>query len=843
MHTKSLPLNQDLTIREFLSEKDAALVKFMDNASIIKAQRDALEALNSAALAQALRASEQTAAKEDKERAREKELPVKVHISDVSPKMSLACSEPPSSMSLSPLNADVLERYSDDEAAARLLARDWGVASLQGALLQNPDIASAQHQLPVSSSVLPSSIDSSTTSTSSLSSSASAAARKTTASASFAPTRVIPVTIPAEAFYSRSHRRRRGDSDSSSSSASSSNTVFISSRPSTATTSPGPSSQKSSSPPTPTAVPTSPTKDWSNSSRPYTSASSVAAAHAQAQAQAATKFTSASKSIYDNVMARGSSTIPISTAMTNNSAIGVQGTSKRVYPETVRRRSISSSSERLHTAPSPVAKAHTSMLDALTIDIKNNASSTSATAALVTPTTSSYSSASSRSSSVTSSPGISPSTSATSATSVSASSSHSVASASPVTVTSASKVAAEKEREREKERNKSRIAATITSKSAMTPSSSASAAAKRVNTSRPTPISVNTSGVSGDHSRKRSDAEQCGRNEVLGSGSQALSPTYVSAVTLPSQTPRTTRGPEPISISSSAFSSHQKRTSISTIASTLASSCASAVVGKSTDASSSAASTPPRPLSPHTVRPRDAEELFSIPPTVLGGARAGGLGAVGSTNVLGGWYQQQQVRGGVVGGLKAIVPVSWLSESDDEDDSAEEKDQKEKDTRNEKETEEDNKNEKEAEEDNKNEKEEEEDSSDEEEEQPGEELKQGFDVLGEENVSFLGVYTAVCSCSKCGESIVYSPHNPVCSPLFSWRSHMLIRFCVSCLFPEKICFVVYTSRHLSALLDSLLPWMCFSDDQVPEKLYRSREQYTLQHHQRLLFASPGDCSF
>ena len=835
MHTTSLPLNHDLTIREFLSEKDAALVKFMDDASVIKAQRDALEALHSAALAQALRASEQTAAKEDK--AREKELPVKVHISDVSPKINFAS---PSSMSLS--NPDVLEPYSDDEAAARLLARDWGVASLQGALLQNPDIASAQHQLPVSSSPLPSSTDSSTTSMSSLSSSASAAARKTTASAPFAPTRVIPVTIPAEAFYSRSHRRRRGDSDSSSSSASSSNTVFVSSRPSTATTSPGPSSQKSSSPPTPTAVPTSPTKDWSNSSRPYTSASSVAAAHAQAQA--ATKFTSASKSIHDSVKARGSSAIPTSTPMTNNSAISVQGTSKRVYPETVRRRSISSSSERLHTAPSSVAKAHTSMLDALTIDIKNNASSsTSAIAALVTPTTSSHSSsASSRSSSVTSSPGISPSTSATSAASVPASSSHSVASANPVTVTSASKVAAEKEREREKERNKSRIVATITSKSTMTmtPSSSASAAAKRVSTSRPTPISVNTSGVSGDHSRKRSDAEQYGRNEVLGSGSQALSPTYVSATTLPSQTSRTTRGPEPLGISSSAFSSHHKRISISTTASTLASSCASAVVGKSTSASSSAASTPPRSLSPHTVRPRDAEELFSVPPIVLGGARSGGLG-VASTNVLGGWHQQQQVRGGVVGGLKAVVPVSSLSESDDEDDGIEKKDQKEKeeDTRNEKETEEDNKNEKEAEEDNKNEKEEE-DSSDEEEEdekgkeekeqEVGEELKQGFDVLGEEDVSFLGVYTAACSCSKCGESIVHSPHNPVCSPLFFWRSHILIRFCVSCQFTEKICFVICTSYHLSALLDSSLSWMCFSDDQVPEKLYRSREQYTLQHH-------------
>jgi len=744
----------------------------MDDASIIKAQRDALEALSSAALAQALRASEQTAAKEDEER---------VQISEVSRKINLAC---PSSMTLPPLNTDVLERYSDDdEAAARLLARDWGVASLQGALLQNPDIASAQHQLPVPSSVPPSSTDSSTTFMPSLSSSASAAARKTSASAYFAPNRVVPVTIPAEAFYSRSRRRRRGDSDSSSSSASSSNTVFISSRPSTATTSPGPSSQKSSSPPTPTVVPTSPTKDWSNPSRPYTSASSVAAAHAQVQAQAATKFTSASKSIHDNAKARGSSTIPISTVMTNNSAINAQGTSRCVYSETVRRRSISSSPERLHTALSSVVKAHTSMLDALTIDIKNNASafssSTNATAALVTPSTS-HSSASSRSPSVTSSPGISPSPSATSATSVSASSSHSVASASPVTVTSASKVAAEKEREREKERNKSRIAATISSKPTMTmtPSSSASAAAKRVSTSRPTPISANINGVSGDHSRKRSDAAQCGRNEVVGSGSQALSSTYVpasAAMTLPSQTPRTTRGPEPISISSSTFSSHQKRVSISTTASAMASSCASAVVAKSMSASSSAASTPPRPSSPHTVRPRDAEELFSVPPivtsTILGGVRPGGLG-VGSTNVFGGRYQQQ-LRGGV--GLKAVVPVSWLSESDDEDGGIDEKGEKEKeeDGRNEMETEKDNKIESEKEEDSKNEKKEEKDSSDEEKEdekgkgqEVGEEVKQSSDVLGKEDMSFLGVYTAACSCSECGESIVYSPHDPVCFPLF-----------------------------------------------------------------------------
>jgi len=204
---------------------------------------------------------------------------------------------------------------------------------------------------------------------------------------------------------------------------------------------------------------------------------------------------------------------------------------------------------------------------------------------------------------------------------------------------------------------------------------------------------------------------------------------------------------------------------------------------------------------------------------------------VASTNVLGGWHQQQQVRGGVVGGLKAVVPVSSLSESDDEDDSIEKKDQKEKeeDTRNEKETEEDNKNEKE-EEDSSDEEEEDEKGKEEKEQEVGKELKQGFDVLGEEDVSFLGVYTAACSCSKCGESIVYSPHNPVCSPLFFWRSHILIRFCVSCQFTEKICFVICTSYHLSALLDSSLSWMYFSDDQVPEKLYRSREQYTLQHH-------------
>jgi len=192
---------------------------------------------------------------------------------------------------------------------------------------------------------------------------------------------------------------------------------------------------------------------------------------------------------------------------------------------------------------------------------------------------------------------------------------------------------------------------------------------------------------------------------------------------------------------------------------------------------------------------------------------------VGSANVLGGRYQQQQVRG-VVGGLKAVVPVSWLSESDDEDGGIEEKDQKEEDSKNEKETEEDSKNEKEEEEDNSDEEEEDEKGK---EQEVGEELKQDFDVLGKEDVSFLGVYTAAWSCSKCGESIVCPLHNPVCSPLFFWKSHMLIRFCVSRQFPEKICFVICTSYYLSVLLDSPLPWMCFSDDQMPEKLHRSRE--------------------
>lgn len=817
MDTKSLPSNQDLNIREFFAENDAALVKLMDDASIVKAQRDALQVLNNTALAQALRASEKTAAKEEKERADEKELPVKTEISakngdpDASRKMKeTARPEPPSSITISlpvPPDVDAPEQYTNDEAAARLLARGWGVASLQGALLQNPDITPTQHQFPVSSPSLlspTSSTNSSMTSVSSLSSSASAAARKTTASA--APNRMVPVTIPAEAFYSKSRRRKRGDSDSSSSSTSSSNTIFSSSRPSTATTSPGPSSQKSSSPPTPYIVPTSPTKERPNQSRLYTSASLVAAAHAQAQAQPVTKFTSASTSIPDNIKARGGSTIPTSTAMAHNSTIRVQYPSRRVPLQTLHRRSISSSPERPHIALSSIVmphKLHTSTSTTITTAMKSNASvpssSTGAADANVTSFTSSYSSTSSRSSSVTSSPGISPSTSATSTTS--ASSSWNLVSVSPVIVTSASKVAAEKEREREKEREKSRTASKLLK---AIPSSSASAAAKRVGASRPTPISVSTNSASGDHSRKRSITERCDRNEVMGSGLQSLSSNYTSAcavTTLPSPILHTTRGPEPISTtSSSTFSSHQT-ISVGTTAST----CTSV---KSMSASSSAASTPQRPLSPHTVRPRDAEELFSVPPiatsAVSSGVGPGGLG-VGCTSAVGGQYQQQQV----VGILKAVVPVSWLSESDDEDDGVRGEEE-----------------EKEEEEDICDGKEEEKDDNDEEEEEEevGEEamgMKEGIDAgeVPEEEASFLGVYTAACSCSECGEIITYSPYDPVCFPLIPMKFHMLIYFFMSRRFPEKIilCFVVCASYHLSTLLDSPLPWMRFPGDQVPKK--------------------------
>ena len=225
-------------------------------------------------------------------------------------------------------------------------------------------------------------------------------------------------------------------------------------------------------------------------------------------------------------------------------------------------------------------------------------------------------------------------------------------------------------------------------------------------------------------------------------------------------------------------------------------------------ASSSAASTPQRPLSPHTVRPRDAEELFSVPPiatsAVSSGVGPGGLG-VGCTSAVGGQYQQQQV----VGILKAVVPVSWLSESDDEDDGVRGEEE-----------------EKEEEEDICDGKEEEKDDNDEEEEEEevGEEamgMKEGIDAgeVPEEEASFLGVYTAACSCSECGEIITYSPYDPVCFPLIPMKFHMLIYFFMSRRFPEKIilCFVVCASYHLSTLLDSPLPWMRFPGDQVPKK--------------------------
>jgi len=172
---------------------------------------------------------------------------------------------------------------------------------------------------------------------------------------------------------------------------------------------------------------------------------------------------------------------------------------------------------------------------------------------------------------------------------------------------------------------------------------------------------------------------------------------------------------------------------------------------------------------------------------------------------VGGQYQQQQV----VGILKAVVPVSWLSESDDEDDGVRGEEE-----------------EKEEEEDICDGKEEEKDDNDEEEEEEevGEEamgMKEGIDAgeVPEEEASFLGVYTAACSCSECGEIITYSPYDPVCFPLIPMKFHMLIYFFMSRRFPEKIilCFVVCASYHLSTLLDSPLPWMRFPGDQVPKK--------------------------
>lgn len=103
------------------------------------------------------------------------------------------------------------------------------------------------------------------------------------------------------------------------------------------------------------------------------------------------------------------------------------------------------------------------------------------------------------------------------------------------------------------------------------------------------------------------------------------------------------------------------------------------------------------------------------------------------------------VAGGVAGqqvGVKAVVPVSSLSESDDEDDGVEEEEEAD------------------------DEEESEDESEDEDEDddvvivvaEKKEEVKEQKEM--EEDVSFFDVYTANRSCLKCGKSLVYSSNNP-----------------------------------------------------------------------------------